>query len=623
MYVTVDASTALADYPADVPVVVVTDSRDYPGCLEFVVPDADRQPFYAMYHEWVSRYLVLSELFQLVAFTRLLTDDGWVVLFDHSTAPILADYRRWSQPLHIDGLALTKADGSPSDLFDFQAFGLNKALDRATARTPEQRFHFFNWSAGSGKSALSAAGAQELMNRGEIDLVLACTLMKLKHNLCGYFTQTTRLDAVVNDGAKDKRRKGYAAGHDVYVMNYDKLWHDQKELRELVAGRRVLFVLDEVQKVLTDGKRTKARTALETLVRLPERATLWPMTATAVGTGPLRYRDVFGLHGSVRSNPLGTRDDFVVSYASAIRQQEFRTRTGQRFSTVSYEWDKSALHDIRHRVADRVQSVRKSDPAVRDNFKGLQTIVESVQMSDEDRQLYTAVVDRARIARDREESLAPYYRLLRLVCSNPEALAHSDSPIAAELHLEHTDYITARHSAKLEMLIDQLEAIRDAGDKAAVFTEWTTLGIHLLAPQLEQRGISYVKHWGVGQSAQESHDVVRRFKEDPTIAVFLSSDAGSHGLSFQEARYVVQYEPTYSYDLFVQRSERINRADSYLDGLTNYVYVTDDSVEQRIWAICNERKEISAATQGTNERFSSRGDEPERPDELSWLIFGE
>jgi superfamily II DNA/RNA helicase len=117
--------------------------------------------------------------------------------------------------------------------------------------------------------------------------------------------------------------------------------------------------------------------------------------------------------------------------------------------------------------------------------------------------------------------------------------------------------------------------------------------------------------------------VVRRFKEDPTIAVFLSSDAGSHGLSFQEARYVVQYEPTYSYDLFVQRSERINRADSYLDGLTNYVYVTDDSVEQRIWAICNERKEISAATQGTNERFSSRGDEPERPDELSWLIFGE
>lgn len=624
MYETVDVSTALDLIDPSRPAVVVAESSDYPGCLEYLVPDVDRQPFYAMYSDWVSRHLQLSELFQLSAFTDRLREDGWRVLFDHSTKPILDSFVRWSRPLSIDGLTLTRPDGTPSALFDFQVFGLNKALERADDPDPEGRFCFFNWGAGSGKSVLSAAGSQELFNRDKIDLVLAFTLMKLKHNLRDNFERTTGLDAVVNDGTKAKRRKGYEQAHQVYVMNYEKLWHDEDELRTLMAGKRVLLVLDEAQKLLTDDKRTKARKSLEKLLGIPRAATVWPMTATAVGTGPLRYRDVFGLHGGRRTrHPLGTQNDFVARYARSVNTKVFRTRSGTTFSTTMYEWDKSALHDVRHRIADRVHSVRKTDPGVAHNFKGSQTVVVPVQLSDSDLVLYRAVIDRAREAQEREESLAPYYRLLRLVCSNPESLRHSQSEVAAELVAEYADHVTAHNSAKVELLLDQIESLRDAGDKIVLFTEWTTLGIHLLAPHLDRRGISYVKHWGVGQSAVESHAAVQRFKADPDITVFLSSDAGSHGLSFQEARYVIQYEPTYSADLFVQRSERINRADSYLDGLTNYVYVTDNSVEQRIWAICNERKEVSAAVQGTNERFSTRGEEPTRPNELAWIIFGE
>ena len=104
--------------------------------------------------------------------------------------------------------------------------------------------------------------------------------------------------------------------------------------------------------------------------------------------------------------------------------------------------------------------------------------------------------------------------------------------------------------------------------------------------------------------------------------MFLSSDAGAYGLNFQEARYVINYEPTYSWDTLMQRSERINRADSYLDGLTSYVYVTEDSVEERVWARCNERRELAAATQGTTEALSYTGGRTEMAD-LHYLIFGE
>jgi hypothetical protein len=70
----------------------------------------------------------------------------------------------------------------------------------------------------------------------------------------------------------------------------------------------------------------------------------------------------------------------------------------------------------------------------------------------------------------------------------------------------------------------------------------------------------------------------------------------------------------------MQRSNRIDRADSYLDGLTSYVFVTDDSVEQRVWDICNERRELASATLGTTEvlSYSSRLES----DNLEFLIFG-
>ena len=85
----------------------------------------------------------------------------------------------------------------------------------------------------------------------------------------------------------------------------------------------------------------------------------------------------------------------------------------------------------------------------------------------------------------------------------------------------------------------------------------------------------------------------------------MSSDAGAYGLNFQEARFVINYDIPYSYDTLMQRGDRVNRADSYLDGLTSYVYVTDDSVEENIWKINNQRRRLAEVTQGARESLNS------------------
>ena len=596
---------SISEIDLSVPFIVVEPHPSYPGELFFRSIDQSR--FVSSYSEWLSRYSCLSDLFNLDSFLAILAQDGYRVYFSRSCESILADYQRWSQPVHVEGFGLTP--------YPFQAWDINRALERSQGQT--ERFWFCGICCGGGKTIVGAAGAQELINRGEIDLVLAFTLQKLKRNLCKFYLDHTRLSAIVVDGAVPRRQKLYGGEYQVLVLNYDKLWADLDILKELVSQRRALFILDEAHVLITDGRKNRSRKAFEEILKKANRPVVWPMSATAVNHSPLKYRDVFNLSGN-RSNPLGSKSDFEERYAERKRRVKIQTKTGGSFETTFYDWNLSALQEVRHRVSDRSHNVRKTDPALRDTFKGLQVITVPIQMSAEDRRIYDAIIEEAAEAKDREESLAPYYRLLRYVCNNPESLTRTDDPIGQSIAERFS--CTGKNCSKLELFLEQVESLKDSDEQVVVFTQWTNLSLFLLKDELSKRKIEHVVHFGVGQSARESQQAQEIFKSNPRCTVFLSSDAGAYGLNFQNSRYVINYETPYSYDLFHQRSSRIDRADSHLDGLTSYAYITEDSVEERIWDVMNARRELASVTVGAAEVLSY-GNEPE-PSTLDFLIFG-
>lgn len=927
-------------------IILVEEHPDYPGHLGLEpLDETARGLFYAQYSDWMSRHLILNELHLADTLTARLTADGYYVIWMPSTAAIRADIDRWSAPLHIEGYQFRP----------FQQFSLNRALERArTGATAPDRFWFWNWSAGAGKSFCSGAAAKALFDSGDIDLVIACTLSKLKENLRRTFVAPAGLDAVVNDGPKPKRAKGYQAGHQVYVMNYEKLWHDEALIEPLVAGRRVLWVLDEAlaldtpvltrdrgwqtvesvaagdwvpgskgwvevvrktdvwtdkpcyrvttqdggevvcsknhawtvcsgrdgdelltvntaelglmirlaesgwsrrpvriaipqgvefdhasldldpyvlgywlgdgvtgcptvvvgdedrealerelqsrgfttkrtgkvlyvsrpeanprngksfrasllgagvlndkhvprrylessreqrlellrglmdsdgycsargdaavytqrpgrlmddvehlvrslgyspqrrilprsgfdtntpahqltwlpvvgenpfslarkasrvravdrvaskkvvsvepvvevpvqclevdspdhlfavgktwvlthncHKLITAAGQNKSRQALDRLTRMAH-SIVWPMSATVVGGNPLRYRDVFSLDGHPTRNPLSTKTDFIARYADRVRDVPIMSKNGRQASFVVYDWNLDELQEVRHRVGDRTMAVRKTDPGVREQFKGIETLPVQVQPTPATTELLDLITNQARAANRAGEGLAPYYMLARIACINPEALRHSSSPEAAAIVAAHPDLIDAAHSAKIEVLNDLLDGIREAQDKAVVFCHWNDLGLIPLARHLR---VPHVLHHGA-QTAVESQDAQDRFKADPDITAFCSSDAGTHGLNLQEARYVVNVDPTYSYDDLAQRNARIDRADSHLDGLTAYVLITEGSVEERVWETCQARRRLAATVQGTSEELSYGSDRVSLNESanLAWLL---
>ena len=593
-------------------IILVDQHPDYPDNLSFEpLDETSRGLFLERHKDWVSRYLILNGLHLADQFIEALEKDGYHPVWTPSAQAVREDVARWNAPLDIEGYTLKP----------FQTFSMNRALERARGgQTNTDRFWFWNWSPGSGKTYCSGAGALELFNHDDVDLVIACTLSKLKINLCRTFQAPAGLNAVVTDGTKAKRQKMYTAGHQVYVMNYEKLWHDEEGLTALIAGKRVLWVLDEASKLITDSTPNKARQALDRMVRACH-SIVWPMSATVVGGNPLRYRDVFSLDGQEGHNPLSTKTDFIQRYADRVRNVPMKTRTGRSFGFTTYDWNLVKLQEIRHRVGDWTMAVRKTDPGVREQFRGIETIPMYVQATPGTEQLLGLILDSARQARDKGESLAHHYLAARIACINPAALLNSKSEVAADILDRRPDLFDATHSGKIEVLNGILEGVREAQDKAVVFCHWTELGLLPMAPHLT---VPHVLHYATGQSAAESQAAQDRFKADPDITAFCSSDAGTYGLNLQEARYVISVDPTYSYDDLAQRNARIDRTDSHLDGLTAYVLITEDSVEERIWQICNERRALAAAVQGTSEELSySSSKTPDEAKNLEWLLFGE
>lgn len=593
-------------------IVVVESSPEWPDLLVFQ-PWSDEQLFYQRYSGWISRYLVINELYNLKNFIGVLESDGFVPVFAPSAQHVLDAYDRHSTSLEIPGY----------NLYPFQSFGLRQALERArTGTTTGERLFFWNWSAGAGKSMTCAAGAKALFDSGDIDLVIACTLSKLKINLCRNFVDIAGLNAIVNDHSSRDRRHARYEDPDirVFVMNYEKLWVDEEALAKITDGKRVLFVLDEGHRLIGDGAQNKARKALDRLTK-DCHATVWPMSATVVGGNPLRFRDVFSLDGHPRLNPLGSKKDFTDRYAWSVKEIPIKTKTGGRFNFIAYNWNLSALQDVRHRIADRTMTARKTDPGIREQFKGIDCIPVMVQATREQQKLFDAITELARVAKKNGEALTQHYLALRVAAINPGALKHSDNEVAKQVVADHPALIDAKHSAKIEVINDMLDGFRQAQDKVVLFCHWTNQG---LLPLSEHFTVPYVLHYGTGQSAGESQAAQDKFKSDPDITLFASSDAGTHGLNLQEARYVINADPTYSYDDLAQRNARIDRVDSHLSGLTAYVLIVEGSVEQRVWETCEKRRVLASAVQGTDESLSYGENASFRNemDDLDQLIFG-
>ena len=154
-------------------------------------------------------------------------------------------------------------------------------------------------------------------------------------------------------------------------------------------------------------------------------------------------------------------------------------------------------------------------------------------------------------------------------------------------------------SAKLDMLLPQLEEVIEEGHKVLVFSQFTSF-LALVRDRLDAAKITYEYLDGRTRNREER---VNRFQTDPDCPVFLISlKAGGLGLNLTAAEYVYLLDPWWNPAVEAQAIDRSHRI-----GQTRHVFayriICRDTVEQKILELQQKKRDLADAILNADNRL--------------------
>jgi superfamily II DNA or RNA helicase len=151
-------------------------------------------------------------------------------------------------------------------------------------------------------------------------------------------------------------------------------------------------------------------------------------------------------------------------------------------------------------------------------------------------------------------------------------------------------------SAKLDMLLPQLEEVIDEGHKVLVFSQFTSF-LSIVRDRLDNSKIDYEYLDGRTRDRQSR---VERFQTDPDLRVFLISlKAGGLGLNLTAAEYVYLLDPWWNPAVEAQAIDRSHRI-GQTQNVFAYRLICRDSVEQKILELQQRKRDLADAILGAD-----------------------
>ncbi len=146
-------------------------------------------------------------------------------------------------------------------------------------------------------------------------------------------------------------------------------------------------------------------------------------------------------------------------------------------------------------------------------------------------------------------------------------------------------------SAKMDVLLSQIEELIEEGHKALVFSQFTSL-LAIVKKRFDEKGITYEYLDGQTRNRKEPVD---RFQNDPDCPVFLISlKAGGLGLNLTAAEYVFLLDPWWNPAVEAQAIDRAHRV-----GQTKQVFayrlICRGTVEEKIASLQRQKRELADA----------------------------
>ena len=365
-----------------------------------------------------------------------------------------------------------------------------------------------------------------------------------------------------------------ACESDVVITTY-ALAHRDREHLEKVGWQRV--VLDEAQNIKNPAaKQTRAVHAIDA----PRRIAL---TGTPVEN---RLGELWSIMDFLNGGYLGSAGEFRRKFAVPVERYH----------------DKHKASQLRGLVQPFVLRRLKTDPAVISDLPEKMESKEYCYLTPEQAQLYQACVSDMLNAADaatgiqRKGLVLAGLIKLKQVCNHPaQFLKESGDGRAGAVP-------SPARSGKCQRLIEMLEEVLAAGDRALVFTQFRQMG-DLLASMLRRAFDREVLFLHGGTTAAERQRMIEEFQSVGGPPVFvLSLKAGGVGLNLTAANHVFHFDRWWNPAVEAQATDR-----AYRSGQTRTVqvhkFVAGGTLEEKIDQMIEEKTALASEIIGSGESW--------------------
>ena len=379
----------------------------------------------------------------------------------------------------------------------------------------------------------------------------------------------------VHQGANRLRGEAFhaaARGADLVLTSY-ALARLDAELLQAINWLGV--VLDEAQNIKNPTtKQTQAIRQLKAGFR-------FALTGTPVEN---RLSELWSIMHFLNPGYLGARQHFRAHFALPIERYQ----------------DEDALRRLKQLTTPFILRRVKTDPTV------IQDLPEKVEtkvycnLTEEQATLYEAVVQEAMQkieAQDegieRRGMVLSMLMQLKQICNHPSQYLHQTSA--------ETGGTLPGRSGKLERLVELLEEVLAAGERALIFTQFSEMG-EILTGFLPQTVGAAAQFLHGGTPAKQRDLMVRRFQEEvhaPPLFI-LSLKAGGTGLNLTRANHVFHFDRWWNPAVEDQATDRAFRI-GQKQNVQVHKFVTTGTLEEMLDDMIESKKGLAQAVVGSGE----------------------
>jgi SNF2 family DNA or RNA helicase len=326
-----------------------------------------------------------------------------------------------------------------------------------------------------------------------------------------------------------------------------------RDIEELSKVPFFYLILDEATKIKNpDSRRTQSIKALNAMHRMA-------LSGTPVENRPA---ELWSLFDFLMRGHLGQYGTFQRVFEDSIMGG-----------------DNQAARRLGRRVGPFLLRRKKNDVAK--DLPEKIAINETCELTQEQRQLYSKILNQAREIRDALQagqyvsyatSILPILTYLKQVCDHP-ALITKDA------------HIIRGRSEKFDWILERIEEIVNSGEQVVVFSHFLGM-LDLLEACVKENKFTYIR---IDGSTNNRQDLIDRFNKGQAKVALLSLMAAGYGINLTAANHVIHADRWWNPGVEDQATDRVHRIGQ---NRTVFVYhiLTEGTLEERIERLLESKR---------------------------------